>query len=57
MCGDFGYIWSGSAKENEELDILNNYNCTILFIDGNHENFELLNKYLVKHWNGGWFMK
>lgn len=53
VCGDFGYIWSGAAKENEELDILNNYNCTILFIDGNHENFELLNKYPVKLWNGG----
>lgn len=55
VCGDFGYIWSGDYEENMELDSLNNYyNCTILFIDGNHENFNLINKYPVKYWNGGW---
>ena len=25
----------------------------ILFIDGNHENFDLLNSYEIKEWNGG----
>ena len=26
---------------------------TVLFIDGNHENFNLLNSYPVENWNGG----
>ena len=27
--------------------------CTVLFIDGNHENFDALKKYKVEEWNGG----
>jgi DNA repair exonuclease SbcCD nuclease subunit len=27
--------------------------CTVLFVDGNHENFDQLNSYPIKEWNGG----
>lgn len=53
ICGDFGYIWSGSAKENKQLDYLNKIGITILFIDGNHENFPLLNTYYIEDMYGG----
>lgn len=50
ICGDFGGIWN---KSNEELywrKWLKEKNFTTLFVDGNHENFELLNQYEVMEW-------
>lgn len=44
VCGDFG-IWDNSKAENRALDWLNAKPFTTLFIDGNHENFDLLNGY------------
>lgn len=51
--GDFGSVWNGAAAENYWLSWLNKKPFTVLFIDGNHENFELLGKYPVEQWNGG----
>lgn len=53
VLGDFGLIWDGGKLENELLDELNKKNFTTLFIDGNHENFELLNQYKTEEWKGG----
>lgn len=47
VCGDFGYIWDGSLKENKRLDYLNKIGVQILFCDGNHENHVLLNEYPI----------
>lgn len=42
VCGDFG-IWNESdKKEKEALDELQKLSFTILFVDGNHENFDRL---------------
>ena len=40
VCGDFGYIFTGSRRENAFLDKLEKLRFTILFVDGNHENFD-----------------
>ena len=55
ILGDFGYIFSyeESAFEKYWLNWFNNRPFTILFIDGNHENFDALKKYPVKEWKGG----
>lgn len=53
ICGDFGLIWSGSRGENQQLDFLASKPFTVLFVDGNHENFDLLAQYPVEQWNGG----
>jgi len=53
ICGDFGYVWSGNHKEKDYRKKLNKKNFTTLFIDGNHENFPLLNSFPVEIWNGG----
>ena len=57
ICGDFGGVWTfeeESHREKEELDWLNSKNFTILFVDGNHENFtRLCNDYPVEEWHGG----
>lgn len=53
ICGDFGGIWSGKKEENAKLDWLETRTFTTLFVDGNHENYDLLSAYPVEQWHGG----
>ncbi len=53
ICGDFGFIWYGNKKDNWWLNWLAELPCTILWVDGNHENFEALSNYPVEGWHGG----
>ena len=53
ICGDFGGIWDNSKKERRRLDWLEQLPFTLLFLDGNHENYDLLSKFPVEGWNGG----
>lgn len=53
ICGDFGFIWDNSKAEKKVLKSLSKRNYNICFIDGTHENFDLLNAYPVISWNGG----
>ena len=53
IVGDFGGIWDGAEQDNYILKTYNQRNFTTLFIDGNHENHDLLDKYPVEEWNGG----
>ncbi|EGL17496.1 MULTISPECIES: metallophosphoesterase family protein [unclassified Paenibacillus] len=54
IAGDFGLIWDGSREDQYWLKWLHKEKpFTTLFIDGNHENFDLLEQYPVEIWNGG----
>lgn len=53
VCGDFGLLWNNSEEEKQLRRTLEEKNFTTLFIDGNHENFNILNNYKVEIWNGG----
>ncbi|MDO4467977.1 MAG: metallophosphoesterase [Bacillota bacterium] len=53
ICGDFGCIWYGEKSDSFWLKWLDSLPWTTLFVDGNHENFDLLKTYPVKEWNGG----
>ncbi|WP_339193852.1 metallophosphoesterase [Paenibacillus sp. FSL P4-0176] len=54
IAGDFGLIWDGSKEDQYWLKWLDKTKSfTTLFIDGNHENFDLLEEYPVEIWNGG----
>ena len=53
ITGDFGGIWDGSIHDEEILNYYAEKPYTTLFVDGNHENFDLLNSYTVEQWNGG----
>lgn len=52
ICGDFGLLWDGSKSERWWLRWLEQKPWTTLFIDGNHENFDMLASYPVTEWNG-----
>ncbi len=53
VCGDFGFIWDGSRREKSVLKKLTEKEFTIAFIDGCHENFDILESIPVTEWCGG----
>jgi hypothetical protein len=52
VLGDFG-IWDSEPKSEAELDWVEHRPFTTLFLDGNHENFDLLESFPVTNWHGG----
>ena len=53
ICGDFGGVWDESKREERRLDWLEQLPFTVLFVSGNHENFDRLARYPVEEWHGG----
>ena len=53
VCGDFGFIWNNDIKESQFLNRLEKRKYNICFIDGTHENFNVLGDMSVAMWNGG----
>ena len=55
ICGDFGLIWSEepSVEDRYFLGWLNAQPWTTVFVDGNHENHDLLDAVPVSTWHGG----
>ena len=53
ICGDHGGVWAGEQADGHKLDWLEAKPFTTLFVDGNHENFDLLNAYPEHEWHGG----
>ena len=53
ICGDFGFIWDGSKNEEKLLKKIGKLKYNVCFIDGTHENFELLRSYEVSEFKGG----
>lgn len=51
ISGDFGGVWGEETEES--LEEYENLPFTVLFVDGNHEDYGLLNQYPVEEWNGG----
>lgn len=55
ICGDFGLIWTNPPTLEEKffLDWLDSCPWTTLFIDGNHENYDILDSFEACTWRGG----
>ena len=55
ILGDFGLVWDNPPQYRERyfLSWLNEQPWTTLFIDGNHENHDLLDSFEVSTWHGG----
>lgn len=52
IAGDFG-IWDNSKREKNNLDWLEEKPFTTLFVDGNHENMDILDGLPISPWKGG----
>ena len=53
VCGDFGYLFTGGPREELALRELSFRPYNILFVDGNRENYDLLDTYQPVPWKGG----
>ena len=53
ICGDFGFLWEGTEEEKKALKKLEKKKYEILFVDGIHENFDLLESYPEEEYAGG----
>ena len=53
IAGDFGGVWHEGRRGDIQLALLEDLPFTVAFVDGNHENFDVLAKYPVEEWNGG----
>ena len=51
--GDFGGVWFGDSRDDETLDWLERLPFTLVFVCGNHENYDALARYPVAEWRGG----
>lgn len=54
VCGDFGLLWDGGLRDSTYINKLTKeLDYTILWIDGNHENFDLIKTYTISEMFGG----
>lgn len=53
ICGDFGGVWDDSKHDKYVQKWFENKPWTTLFIDGNHENHDLLDGIRTFNWKGG----
>lgn len=53
ILGDAGIFWDGGVRDRYVREQLEALPVTVLWIDGNHENFDLIEKTPTAYWNGG----
>lgn len=53
IAGDFGLVMDDSDIEHAERRQLSRQPWTTLFVDGNHENFDMLDEFSDEPWHGG----
>lgn len=53
VCGDFGFVWDGSKAERRQLDWIARQRYQTLFVDGTHDNLDLLEQYPIIDFCGG----
>lgn len=53
ILGDAGVCWDDGISDDVVQDILTALPCTVLWLDGNHDNFDLIERYPIKEWHGG----
>lgn len=52
ICGDCEVLWDKKLTK-EFVSFYENLHTNVLFIDGNHENYDMLNALPITEWNGG----
>lgn len=53
VCGDFGFVWDGSQKEQRLIKWLGKLPYNVLFVEGTHDNLDLLAQYPRVAYSGG----
>lgn len=53
ILGDFGFLWDGGKQEKEVIEWLGKRPYTVCFIDGAHENYDMLKSCRMTRFKGG----
>ncbi len=53
VCGDFGYLWEGDRDEKDVIKYLGSRKYTVAFLDGTHDNYDIIEKCRQTVWKGG----
>lgn len=53
VCGDLGLLWCRDREFEYNLEWLSRLPFTLLWVQGNHENYNLIAEYPVEMWHGG----
>ena len=53
ILGDVAVSWDDGIHDERVREILHSLPCTVLWLDGNHENFDLLDELPITMWHGG----
>lgn len=53
VCGDFGLCWARDKEFEYNCNWLSGLPFTILWVQGNHENYDMLKEFPVEMWHGG----
>lgn len=53
VCGDLGLLWENNKELAYNLDWLSRLPFTILWVQGNHENYNMIAEHPLEEWKGG----
>ena len=53
ICGDFGLCWAEDKTFEYHCKNFEEKPYTILWVQGNHENYDMIGKYPLEEWHGG----
>ena len=53
ICGDFGLLWEKGKCYDYNRNWLSSLPFRILWVQGNHENYNMIAEYPLEEWNGG----
>lgn len=53
ICGDFGLCWAKDKTFEYHCKNFEEKPYTILWVQGNHENYDMIREYPLEEWHGG----
>lgn len=53
ICGDFGLCWENNATFRWECQFFEDKPFKVLWVQGNHENYDFISEFEIEEWNGG----
>lgn len=53
VCGDFGLCWAKDGSFDYYCKLFSEKKYTLLWIQGNHENYDMIAEYPIEEWHGG----
>lgn len=53
VCGDFGLCWEKNRTFDYWCKFFSEKSFTVLWVQGNHENYDMIAEYPIERWNGG----